>query len=199
MATIQEIKALRDATGAGMGACKEALEASGGDPEKAKLWLRQRGHQSVADRMGRVAKEGLVGSYVHNGKIAVIIEVNCETDFAAKNELFGKLVKRLAMQVAAMNPLYITRNEISPAVITSEITQIQIQLTEAGKKYEMFEKIVPGKMEKFYQERCLVDQVLFDDPTGKMKVGDMLAEAGVAIGEKISIRRFTRYLLGDGI
>ena len=190
------IQELREKTGAGIMDCKRALAETDGYLEKAVLWLREKGIAAAAGRAGRVASEGAVGSYIHaGGKIGVLIEVNCETDFCAKSEAFQALVKELAMQVAAANPRCVRREELSPAVIEQE-RQIYASQAE-GKPAAVVTKIVDGKIEKFYKEACLLEQAYARDPN--KTVNDLLVEAALQMREKIDVRRFTRYQLGEAL
>jgi elongation factor Ts len=189
-----QVKELREKTGAGIMDCKRALAESDGDLEKAVVWLREKGIAAAAGRAGRVASEGSVGSYIHaGGKLGVLIEVNCETDFCAKSEAFQALVKELAMQVAAANPRVVRREELSPDVIEQE-RQIYASQAE-GKPAAVVAKIVDGKIEKFYKEACLLEQAYVRDPN--KTVNDLLGEATIQMREKIDVRRFTRYQLGE--
>jgi elongation factor Ts len=191
-----QVKELREKTGAGIMDCKRALSEVAGDLEKAVVWLREKGIAAAAGRAGRVASEGSVGSYIHaGGKIGVLIEVNCETDFCAKSEAFQALVKNLAMQVAASNPRVVRREELSPAVIEQER---QIYATQAeGKPAAVVAKIVDGKIEKFYKEACLLEQPYVKDPN--KTVNDLIGEATIQMREKIEVRRFARYQLGESL
>ena len=191
-----QVKELREKTGAGIMDCKRALSEAAGDLEKAVVWLREKGIAAAAGRAGRVASEGSVGSYIHaGGKLGVLIEVNCETDFCAKSEAFQALVKELAMQVAAANPRCVRREELSPAVIEQE-RQIYASQAE-GKPAAVVTKIVDGKIEKFYKEACLLEQAYVRDPN--KTVNDLLGEAAIQMREKIDVRRFTRYQLGESL
>jgi elongation factor Ts len=188
------VKELREKTGAGVMDCKKALAEAAGDLEKAVVWLREKGMAAAAGRAGRVASEGSVGSYIHaGGKLGVLIEVNCETDFCAKSEAFQGLVKELAMQVAAANPRCVRREEISMAVVEQE-RQIYASQAE-GKPAAVVGKIVDGKLEKFYKESCLLEQAYVRDPN--KTVNDLLIEAGLQMREKIDVRRFVRLQLGE--
>jgi len=190
------VKELREKTGAGIMDCKRALAEAAGDLEKAAVWLREKGIAAAAGRAGRVASEGSVGSYIHaGGKLGVLIEVNCETDFCAKSEAFQALVKELAMQVAAANPRCVRREELSPAVIEQE-RQIYASQAE-GKPAVVVTKIVDGKLEKFYKEACLLEQAYVRDPN--KTVNDLLGEAAIQMREKIDVRRFVRYQLGEAL
>lgn len=191
-----QVKELREKTGAGIMDCKKALAESGGDLEKAVVWLREKGIAAQAGRAGRTASEGSVGSYIHaGGKLGVLIEVNCETDFCAKSEAFQGLVKELAMQVAAANPRVVRREELSPGVIEQE-RQIYASQAE-GKPAAVVAKIVDGKIEKFYKEACLLEQAYVRDPN--KTVSDLIGEAGLQMREKIDVRRFVRFQLGEAL
>jgi elongation factor Ts len=190
------IQELREKTGAGIMDCKRALAETDGDLEKAIIWLREKGIAAAAGRAGRVASEGAVGSYIHaGGKIGVLIEVNCETDFCAKSEAFQALVKELALQIAALNPRVVRREDLSPAVIEQE-RQIYASQAE-GKPAAVVAKIVDGKIEKFYKEACLLEQAYARDPN--KTVNDLIGEAALQMREKIDVRRFTRYQLGENL
>ncbi len=190
------VKELREKTGAGIMDCKKALAEAAGNLEKAAVWLREKGIAAAAGRAGRVASEGSVGSYIHaGGKLGVLIEVNCETDFCAKSEAFQALVKELAMQVAAANPRCVRREDLSPAVIEQE-RQIYASQAE-GKPAAVVTRIVDGKIEKFYREACLLEQAYVRDPN--KTVNDLLGEAAIQMREKIDVRRFVRYQLGEAL
>ncbi len=194
------VKDLREKTGAGMMDCKKALLESGGDAEKAVTWLREKGLATAGKKAGRSATEGAVGSYIHlGGKIGVLVEVNCETDFTAKNDRFQALVKDIAMQIAWSNPKWLRREEVPADVLAAEKSIHRAQLLEQGKPESMLEKIIPGKLEKFYKESCLLEQAFFRDPDGKRSVQDVVNENVAVIGENIQIRRYTRYALGEGL
>jgi len=195
--TAAMVRELREKTGAGMMDCKKALTESEGDFAKAEEWLRKKGITGAAKKAGRVAAEGLVGAYVHNGKIGALVEVNCETDFVARNEDFQALVRDLALHVAAANPTYVRREEIPAPVIDSEREIERTKLREQKKPEAMIDKILSGKMEKYYETVCLVDQPFVKDD--KKKVHEVVTEAIAKIGENISIRRFARFQLGEGI
>jgi elongation factor Ts len=188
------VKELREKTGAGVMDCKRALAEAAGDFEKAVVWLRERGVAAAAGRASRVASEGTVGSYIHaGGKLGVLIEVNCETDFCAKSEAFQGLVKELAMQVAAANPRCVKREEVPSAVIEQE-RQIYASQAE-GKPAAVIGKIVDGKIEKFFKEACLLEQAYVRDPN--KTINDLLVEAALQMREKIEVRRFVRFQLGE--
>jgi len=190
------VKELREKTGAGVMDCKRALAEASGDLEKAVAWLHEKGMMAAAGRAGRVASEGSVGSYIHaGGKLGVLIEVNCETDFCAKSEAFQGLVKELAMQVAAANPRCVRREEI-PAEVIEQERQIYASQAE-GKPAGVIGKIVEGKLEKFYKESCLLEQAYVRDPN--KTVNDLLVEAALQMREKIDVRRFVRFQLGENL
>jgi elongation factor Ts len=194
--TLELIKALREKTGCGMMDCKAALIEAQGDEEKAGDILRQKGLAAAARRAGRVAAQGLVDSYIHTGgKIGVLLEVNCESDFVARNIEFMAFVKDICMQIAASNPQYITRDEVPDGIIEHEKEIIASQAKTEGKPEKAIEKIVAGRLEKFYSEVCLMDQPFIKD--ADKTITDLLAELAAKIGENIVIRRFTRYQLGE--
>ncbi len=190
------VKELRERTGAGMMDCKQALQASGGDVQKAIDHLRQKGLSTAAKRAGREASEGLVHAYIHpGGKLGVLIEVNCETDFVARSEAFVELVKNLAMQVAAANPLYLRPEDVPSEVLDKEREIFAAQAREEGKPEKVLGKIVEGRVSKFYKSACLLEQPYVRDD--KLSVQDVLNETIGKIGEKIAVRRFERYQLGE--
>ncbi|KKW42943.1 MAG: Elongation factor Ts [Candidatus Magasanikbacteria bacterium GW2011_GWA2_56_11] len=193
-----DIARLRAQTGAGMLDCKNALEEAGGDFEAAAELLRKKGIAKAAKRAGKIAAEGLVWSYIHgNGRLGVLVEVNCETDFVARTDNFQDLVKGVAMHIAAVSPRYVSRAEVPGAELEKEKDIYRAQLAAEGKPAEMIEKIVEGKMNKFYSEICLLEQpyIRDEDKTVEQLLGEKTAE----IGEKISVRRFVRFELGEGI
>mgnify|MGYP001334872521 CR=1 FL=1 len=191
------VKELREKTGAGMMDCKKALEQTNGDIDKAIDYLREKGLASASKKSGRIAAEGLVDAYIHGGRIGVLIEVNSETDFVAKNDEFKQFVKDMAMQVAASNPKVISRQNLSAEEIAHEREIQTNKVINEGKPAHVAEKIVEGRMEKFYEDVCLLDQPFIKDPS--MKVKDVLAQLIAKIGENIVIRRFTRYEVGEGL
>ena len=192
------VKELREKTGAGMMDCKKALAETGGDFQRALDYLRQKGLATAAKRAGRVASEGRVGSYIHaGGKIGVMVEVNCETDFVAKTDDFQVFAKDIAMHIAASNPSYIRREEVTADVLEREKEIYRAQARDAKKPEKVMEKIVEGKLEKFYGEVCLLEQAFVKDPD--ITVQDLLNGLIGKLGEKIEIRRFTRYQVGEGI
>src|SRR6266849_6518319 len=188
------IKDLREKTGAGVMDCKKALAESQGDLEKAALWLRDNGIAQAKKREGRVASEGSIGAYIHaGGKLGVLVEVNCESDFVAKTPEFQALVKEIAMQIAATNPRCIRREELPEQVIQQEREIYASQA--AGKPPGVVEKIVEGKLEKFYREVCLMEQGYMRDPA--RTVAELIGDHVAKMGEKIEVRRFVRFQLGE--
>lgn len=188
------VRELRDKTGAGVMDCKKALAEANGDLEKAVVWLREKGIAAAAKRAGRVASEGAIGSYIHaGGKLGVLLELNCETDFVAKTPEFQTLLRELAMQVAAANPRCIQREELPSQVIQQEREIYASQ--SAGKPEAVVNKIVEGKLEKFFREVCLMEQAWVRDPNRTIK--DLIGEHAGKLGEKIEVRRFERFQLGE--
>lgn len=198
MITAEMVRQLRERTGAGMMDCKKALTETNGDEEKAIELLRERGIAKAAKKAGRVAAEGLVESYIHGGgRIGVLVEVNIETDFAAKNDEFKTFVKDVAMQIAASNPEYVRREEVPAAILENEKEILRVQARNEGKPEKIIEKMVEGRIEKYYTEKCLLDQAFIKDPD--MTIDQLLKEKIAHIGENISIRRFARFERGEGI
>ncbi len=196
MITSNQVKALREKTGAGMMDCKKALEAAGGDVEKAVQILRERGATVAAKRIDKATHQGLVEAYIHTGgRIGALVEVNCETDFVAKTEDFRTLAKNIAMQVAAMNPLVISRDQLDKVIVEKELEVYRAQAKNEGKSNEVAEKIAQERLEKFFQEFCLLDQTFIKD-SGKT-IRDLIYEMTAKVGEKVTIRRFERFHLGD--
>ena len=192
----QLVKELREKTGAGILDCQKALQESGDDIEKAIDYLRQKGLAAAQKKSGRETNQGLIHAYIHmGGKIGVLIEVNCETDFVARNEEFKAFVNDLALQVAAAKPSYVKREDIPKEVVDKERAIYEGQAKEMGKPPAAWLKIVDGKLEKFYQESCLMEQAFIKDPAVMVK--DLLAQKIAKIGENMNIRRFTRYQLGE--
>lgn len=191
------VKELREKTGAGMLDCKKALEQTNGDIDKAVDYLREKGLASAAKKSGRIASEGLVEAYIHGGRIGVIIEVNSETDFVAKNAEFKEFVKDMAMQVAAANPQVVSREQLTEQEIAHEREIQTNKVLNEGKPAHVAEKIVEGRMEKYFEQVCLLDQAFIKDPSVKIK--DLLAQKISKIGENLVIRRFVRYEVGEGL
>lgn len=197
--TAEVVKELREKTGAGIMDCKKALAESKGDIEKAIDVLRQKGLSVAAKKSGRVAAEGLIGSYIHMGKIGVLVEVNCETDFVARTEDFQNLVKDISMHIAAANPSYLKREDVPETIIEREKGIYRAQAKESGKPDNVIEKIVDGRMEKFFNETCLIEQIFVKDPEQKMKIQDVINQIIAKLGENIVMRRFVRFQLGEGL
>jgi len=196
--TAQMVKELRERTSAGMMDCKRALEATNGDMEKAIDELRTKGLAKAAKRAGKVASEGTVISYIHGaGRIGVLVEVNCETDFVAKTEEFKQLAYDIAMQIAAANPQYISREAVPVETMEREKEVLKAQALEEGKPEKVIEKMVEGRLEKFYKENCLLEQQFIKDTD--ISVQELIHEKIAKMGENISIRRFARYEVGEGI
>jgi len=190
------VKALRDATGAGMMECKAALQEANGDIEEATLILRKRGLAQAAKKSGRATSEGLIGSYIHaGGKIGVLVELNCESDFVARTDDFQALLREIALQVAAANPQYVTREEVPADVIEREKSVYRAQMENSGKPAQVIEKIIEGKLGSFYEQVCLVDQPSIRDP--KLTVKAMLQAAIAKLGENLSVARFVRFKVGE--
>jgi len=198
MITAQQVKELRETTGAGMMDCKKALTETDGDMAKAVDFLREKGLAAAAKKSGRIAAEGLVESYIHGaGRIGVLIEVNCETDFVAKTPEFHSFVRDLAMQVAASNPQYLSRQDVPAKLLDHEREILKAQALNEGKPAKIIDKMVEGRVEKFYKDNCLLEQAFIKDP--EKTVTDIVNAQVSKIGENIVVRRFTRYQLGDGI
>jgi elongation factor Ts len=192
------VQELREKTGAGMMDCKKALTEAGGDLAKAEEVLRKKGLSAAAKKTGRAATEGAVASYIHmGGKIGVLVEVNCETDFVARTDGFQSLVKEIAMQIAAASPRWVRREEVPADVVAKELEIAKAQAREQKKPEAILEKIATGKVEKFYSEFCLMEQAWVKDD--KKKIQDVLTDAVAKIGENIQIRRFARFVLGEGL
>lgn len=193
-----EVNELRKMTGAGLMDCKKALIETSGDLEKAVDYLRTKGLAAASKKAGRAATEGLVGSYIHaGGKIGVLVEVNCETDFVAKNENFQAFVKDIAMHIAAASPQYVRREEVDPAVLEREKEIYRTKAKESGKPDNIVEKMIEGQINKFYAEICLLEQPYVKDPDKTIQT--YLNATIATIGENISIRRFARFVLGEGL
>ena len=198
MITAKMVAELREKTGVGMMDCKKALTQTDGDMEKAIEFLRERGLAQAAKKSGRIAAEGIVESYIHgNGRIGVLVEVNIETDFAAKNEDFRALVKDIAMQIAASKPLYVRREEVPAEVIEKEKEILKAQAVNEGKPEHIAEKMVAGRIEKFYKENCLMEQPYIKD--SDKNITQLINEKIAVIGENITVRRFARFEMGEGL
>lgn len=191
-----QVRELRETTGAGMMSCKEALIEAGGDTEKAIKILREKGLASLKKKAGRTAQEGVIESYIHaGGKLGILLEVNCETDFVAKNEDFKKFAHDIAMQIAATNPLFISREDVPVDLIDKEKDVYRVQAQNEGKPDAVTEKIVEGKLEKFYKEVCLLEQQFVKDPD--ITISGLLGNVAGKLGENIILRRFVRFSLGE--
>ena len=196
--TAQDVAKLRAQTGVGMMECKKALTDANGDFEKAVNLLRERGLKAVDKKQSRIASEGLVASYIHmGGRIGVLVEVNCETDFVAKSNDFQNLVKDIAMQIAAANPKYVREEEVDASELEHEKEILRAQALNEGKPAQIIEKMVEGRVKKYYEDVCLMNQPFVKDSSKTIK--DVLTEATLQIGEKLSIRRFVRSALGEGL
>ncbi len=196
--TSEDVKKLRDKTGVGMMDCKKALEACGGDFDKAVEYLRKKGIEVANKRSGRQASQGMVSSYIHlGGKVGVLVEVNCESDFVAKSEHFTTFVKDVAMHIAAASPDWVSREDVPQAVLDKEKEILKEQALKSGKPEKVIEKIIEGRLTKFYAEHCLLDQPFVKDTDNTIK--QLLDELMAKTGEKCLVRRFTRYQLGEEI
>ncbi|MFP6583993.1 MAG: translation elongation factor Ts [Candidatus Hydrogenedentota bacterium] len=194
----KDVKALRDKSGAGMMDCKKALTETNGDVEAATVWLREKGMASAAKRADRTASNGAVASYIHmGGKMGVLVEINCETDFVAKGEKFQGLCKDICLQICSAAPRWIRREEVPQDIVDAEKELYITQMKDSGKPENILAKIAEGKIGKFYEENCLLEQGFVKEP--KVKIEDMLKELSGSVGEKIEVRRFERYVLGEGI
>jgi elongation factor Ts len=193
-----QVKELRERTGAGMLACKQALVEAQGDMERAITILREKGLAAAAKKAGRVANEGLVEAYIHGGgRIGVLVEVNCETDFVARTEEFRTLARDLAMQIAAARPEYIRRDDVPEEVVARERAILRAQALREGKPEKVVDRMVEGRLEKFFKEQCLLEQPFIKDPN--ITVGQLITEKIARLGENITVRRFARFELGEGL
>ena len=193
---VSRIQELREKTGAGILDCRKALAETDGDIRQAMVWLREKGLAMARKKADRATHEGVIGSYIHPGsKLGVLVEINCETDFVARTEDFQELVKNVAMQVAAAGPLYLTRESIPPDIIEREKGIYLAQARESGKSVPVLERIAEGKLEKFFSEVCLLEQSFVKD--SEITVRELLNQKIAKLGENITIRRFTRYRLGE--
>ena len=194
----QLVKDLRDRTGAGMMDCKAALEATAGDLDRAVDYLRKKGLADAQQRAHRETKEGVVASYIHPGaKLGVLIEVGCETDFVARTEAFQELVRDLAMQVAAANPSWVARDDVPATVIEKEREIYHGQMADQNKPPQVLDKIIEGKLEKFFGEQCLLEQPFIKDPSGKWKVKDLVDSVNAKTQERVAVKRFARFQVGE--
>jgi len=199
--TASMIKDLRERTGAGMSDCKKALVEVDADMEKATEYLRKKGLAAAAKKAGRIATEGAIASYIHNGRVGVLLEVNCETDFVGKTEDFQRFVKDVSMHIAGASPvpLYVSDAEVDPAAVDKEREIFRAKALEQGKKPEMIDKIVEGQIGKWKKDVCLLDQIWVRSEDGKKTVGVLLTELVAKLGENIKVRRFVRWELGEGL
>ena len=195
-----QVKQLREITGAGMMDCKRALQETGGDMERAQDLLREKGLAAAAKRAGKTASEGLVDAYIHmDGKMGVLVEVNCETDFVANTEEFRRLTKDVAMQIAGYDPWWVTRDDVPDEVVAQERKIYEAQARDQGKPENVLPKIVDGKLEAFYRDRVLLDQPFFRDEEKKRTVADRIAEVSAQVNEKVEVRRFARFVRGEDV
>lgn len=193
--TAQMVKELREATGAGVLDCKQALEANSGDFEKATVYLREKGMAAAAKRAEREAKEGLIGSYIHAGsRVAALVEVNCETDFVANTDQFQELAHDLAMQVVAAKPVYLTREDVPDQLLEEEKAIYRAQMADSGKPDHIIDRVVEGKLSKFYEEICLMEQPFIKDTA--ITVQELVQQRNALLGENIVVRRFVRFEIG---
>lgn len=198
MISAKMVKELRELTGAGMMDCKKALQETNGDIEKASDFLREKGLAAAAKKAGRVASEGVVEAYIHgNGRIGVLVEINCETDFVAKTDQFQDLARNIAMQIAAANPQYVKREEVPEDQVAKEKEILKSQALNEGKPEKIVAKMVEGRIDKFFKEICLLEQAYIRDPD--VTVQELITEKIATIGENINIRRFARFELGEGL
>jgi elongation factor Ts len=196
----EQVKKLREISGAPMMECKKALEEAGGDPERAYTILRKRGQASAAKKAGRVASEGLVGSYVHAGsKLAVIVEVNCESDFVARTHEFQELAHDLAMQICATDPRFVRREHVTPEILEREKAILREEAAASGKPAAVLDRIVDGRMEKFFEDTCLYEQHFIKDSSGNLTVRELINSKIAKFGENITVRRFARFKVGEGV
>lgn len=193
--TAEMVKTLREQTGAGMMDCKKALEQNGGDMAKAEAWLKEKGLSAAAKKASREANEGMIEVYSHmGGRMAVMVEVNCETDFVARMPEFRELAHNMALQVASTGPLYVRKEDVPADVLEEQTAKFKADAIAEGKKPEIAERVAAGRLEKFYQDICLLEQVFVKDD--KLKVKDLVTATVAKCGENIQVRRFTRYILG---
>lgn len=192
-----QIQDLREQTGAGIMECKKALQEANGNIEKAKVWLRDRGVALAAKKAGRAAQKGLIGSYIHGaGTVGVLVELSCETDFVARTEDFQNLVKEISMQVAAMRPRWVSREQVSAGDMAEKRKQFEQEAMKENKPALVAAKIAEGKLDKYLSDFCLLEQPYVREPSGRVKIKDLLTEAVAKLGENIVVRRFARYEIG---
>jgi elongation factor Ts len=193
------VKKLREVSGAPMMECKRALEEAEGDMEKAFTVLRKRGQATAAKRAGRTTSEGIVGAYIHaGGKIGVLVEVNCESDFVARNEEFQQLVHDVAMQICAADPRFIRKEDVTPEVLEREKEILKEGAAASGKPEAVLDRIVEGRLAKFYEENCLYEQHFIKEAAGSLTIGELIASRVAKFGENITVRRFSRFKVGEG-
>ena len=196
--TAQDVKTLRERTGCGMMDCKTALTETNGDMDKAVDYLREKGMAKAAKKAGRIAAEGIVDSYIHmGGKIGVLLELNCETDFVARGDQFKNLAHDICLHIAAANPQYLTAEEVPADVLEKEKAILKAQALEEGKPEAIVERMVEGRIKSFYDDNCLMNQKFVKDPS--KTINQLVVEATATIGEKISVRRFVRFEMGEGL
>jgi elongation factor Ts len=196
----EDVKRLREVTGAPMMECKKALEEGNGDFEQAIVILRKRGQASAAKKASRSASQGLVGSYIHPGsQIGVIVEVNCESDFVARTPDFHSLVHDVAMQICATDPRFIRKEDVTPEVLEREKEILRAQAAESGKPAAVVERIIEGRLGKFYEENCLYEQHFIKDQTGNSTIRELIESQVAKLGENVAVRRFSRFKVGDGL
>ncbi|MQM73089.1 MAG: translation elongation factor Ts [Eubacteriaceae bacterium] len=196
--TAQMVKELREKTGSGMMDCKKALTEADGDMEKAIVILREKGMAKTAKKADRIAAEGVVASYIHmGGRIGAMVEINCETDFVAQTDKFQRFAKDVAMHIAAANPKYLSEDDVPEDEVAKEREILKVQALNEGKPEKIVEKMVEGRLKKFYKEICLLDQPYIKDPD--MTIGDLVKEQIMDIGENVKIRRFARFEMGEGL
>jgi elongation factor Ts len=195
-----QVKKLRELSGAPMMECKRALEEAGGDPERAYTILRKRGQASAAKKAGRMASEGVVGSYLHPGaQLAVIVEVNCESDFVARTEEFRELAHDLAMQICATDPRFVRKEDVAPDVLERERGILREQAAASGKPAAVIERMVEGRVEKFFEDACLYEQHFIKDSGGNLTIRELINSKIAKFGENITVRRFARFKVGEGV
>ncbi|MGQ9599882.1 MAG: translation elongation factor Ts [Anaerolineae bacterium] len=193
--TAKMVQELRQATGAGVLDCKQALQANGGDMEKAMAYLREKGIAAAAKRADREAREGLIGSYIHTGsKIGALVEVNCETDFVARTDEFKELAHDLAMQVVAAKPTYLTPEDIPAETLEEEKAKYRAEMRDSGKPEHVIDQVIEGKLKKFYEETCLLEQPFIKDPS--ITVRELVQQRNALLGENVVVRRFVRFEVG---
>jgi elongation factor Ts len=194
------VRQLREISGAPLLECKHALEEAGGNLEQAFTVLRKRGQAAAAKKAGRTTSEGIVGAYIHaGGKIGVLVEVNCESDFVARNEEFQQLAHDVAMQICATDPRFIRKEDVTPEVLKREKEILKEQAAASGKPESVLDRIVEGRLGKFYEDSCLYEQHFIKDATGSLTIGELIASKIARFGENITIRRFARFKLGEGV